>query len=195
MGAVDRGIRASRSEFSAAGIVIGLCWWRCQTAATAAAAAASVAKPVSVAQWRQRHDHEGVPGLDRREVRGWQRHTYFQNPGLFFLPGRTTTRTPQGKSPTSWKCLIATESTWCGLVDVLCRPKARFSSCGRPSIMNCAVDIRKSLCTKVVLNDSVGMFQGIGEQTPNERNVSSDEVFCVSNSECRSQLGHKACPS
>ena len=127
MGAVDRGIRASRSEFSAAGIVIGLNWWPCQTAATAAAAAASVAKPVSVAQWRQRHDHEGVPGLDRRgEVRGWQRHTCFQNPGLFFLPGRTTTRTPQGKSPTSWKCLIATESTRCGLVDVPLSSKSTF---------------------------------------------------------------------
>ena len=61
--------------------------------------------------------------------------------------------------------------------------------------MNCAVDIRKSLCTKVVLNDSVAMFQGIGEQTPNECNVSYAEDFCFSNSERRSQLGHKASPS
>ena len=45
-GAVDRGIRASRSEqFSSAENVIGVNWWPCQTAA---AATASVAKPLRV---------------------------------------------------------------------------------------------------------------------------------------------------
>ena len=60
--------------------------------------------------------------------------------------------------------------------------------------MNCAVDIRKRLYSKVVLNDSV-MFQGIGEQMPNACNVSYDKDFCFSNSERRSELGHKIGPS
>ena len=56
--------------------------------------------------------------------------------------------------------------------------------------MNCAVDIRKSLCTSVVLSDSVVMFQGIGEQTP-----SYDDDVCFSNCERRSQVCRKASPS
>ena len=69
-------------------------------------------------------------------------------------------------------------------MDLPCRPKARFS-----------VDIRKSLYTKVVLEDSVTMFQGIGEQMPNACNVSYDEDFCFRNGEGRSQHGHEVGPS
>ena len=149
----------------------------------------------SVSEAQGCHDHEWVAGLDRRGKCGWQRYKCFQNLGRFFWFGRTTSRTPQWKPSKSWKCLIATECTRYGLVDLLCRPEASFSSCGRPSIVNYAVDIRKSLDTKVVLNDSVAMFQGIGGQTTNERNVGYAEDFCFSNSERRSQHGHKAGPS
>ena len=41
--------------------------------------------------------------------------------------------------------LTTTESTQYGLVDLPCHPSARFSSSGHPSIMECAVDIRKCL--------------------------------------------------
>ena len=61
--------------------------------------------------------------------------------------------------------------------------------------MNGAVDIRKRLYSKVVLNDSVTMFQWIGEQMPNARNVSYGGDFCFSSSERRSELGHKIGPS
>ena len=43
--------------------------------------------------------------------------------------------------------------------------------------MKCAADIRKCVCAKVVLSDSVAMRQGIGEQRPNECDVSHAEDF------------------
>ena len=45
--------------------------------------------------------------------------------------------------------------------------------------MKCDVDIRKDLYAKVVLSDSVAMYQGIGEQTAKECNVSyaEDSLF------------------
>ena len=46
--------------------------------------------------------------------------------------------------------------------------------------MKCAADIRKCLYAKVVLFDSVAMLQEIGEQRPNECDVSlvEDFFFC-----------------
>ena len=43
--------------------------------------------------------------------------------------------------------------------------------------MECAADIRKCLYAKVVLSDSVAMLQEIGEQMPNECDVSHAEDF------------------
>ena len=43
--------------------------------------------------------------------------------------------------------------------------------------MKCAADIRKCLCAKVVLSDSVATLQGIGEQRPIECDVSSAKNF------------------
>ena len=62
--------------------------------------------------------------------------------------------------------------------------------------MKCDVDIRKDMYAKVVLSDSAAMLQGIGEQMAKECNVSYAMVFFVfSNSERRSQLGHKVGPT
>ena len=71
--------------------------------------------------------------------------------------------------------LTRTESTQYGLVDLPCHPSARFSSCGHPSIMECAGDIRKCLYANVVLSDSVAMIQEISKQIPNECDVSDTE--------------------
>ena len=46
--------------------------------------------------------------------------------------------------------------------------------------MKCDVDIRKDLYAKVVLSDSVAMFEGIGEQMAKECNVSYAEDFWFS---------------
>ena len=51
----------------------------------------------------------------------------------------------------------------CGLEDPSCRPSARSSRCGYPSIMKCDVYIREDLYVKVELSDGVAMFQGIGD--------------------------------
>ena len=76
------------------------------------------------------------------------------------------------------KCLITTESTQYGLEDPSCRPSARSSCCGYPSVVKCDVDIRKDLYAKVVLSDSVAVSQGIGEQIAKECNVSYAMVCC-----------------
>ena len=75
--------------------------------------------------------------------------------------------------------MITIESTQYGLEDPSCRPSARSSTCGRPSIMKCNVEIFRDLYAKVVLSDGVAMFQGIGEQTPNEYNVSYAKDFLL----------------
>ena len=83
-----------------------------------------------------------------------------------------------------------------GLEDPSCRPSTRSSTCGYPSITKCDVDIREDLYSKVVLSDGVAMFQGIGEQMAKECNGSCAKVSVVfSNSERRSQLGHKVGPA
>ena len=43
--------------------------------------------------------------------------------------------------------------------------------------MKCTPDTRKCLYAKVVLSDSVAMLQGIGEQRPNECDVSHAKDF------------------
>ena len=55
--------------------------------------------------------------------------------------------------------------------------------------------IREDLHAGVVLYDGGAMLQEIGELTAKKCNVSEDRVFRFSNSERRSQLGHKAGPS
>ena len=54
---------------------------------------------------------------------------------------------------------------------------------------------RKDLYAMVVLPGGVDMFQGVGDHTAKECNVSYDRVFCFSNSDRRSQLGRKVGPS
>ena len=44
----------------------------------------------------------------------------------------------------------------------------------------------------VVLSDGVAMFQGIGEQMAGMQSEFCQRFFVFSNSQCRSQLGHKA---
>ena len=85
-----------------------------------------------------------------------------------------------------------------GLEDPSCRPSARSSSCGYPSIMKCDVDIRKDLFAKVVLSDGVAMFQGIGEQMAKECNVSCAKFSFLKVSvtvSVEAQLGHKVGPA
>ena len=66
------------------------------------------------------------------------------------------------------KCWIKIESARYGLEDPSCRPSARSSRCGYPSIMKSDVHIRKDLYAKVVLSDGVAMFHEIGEHMAKE---------------------------
>ena len=63
------------------------------------------------------------------------------------------------------------------------------------SIMKCDACTCKDLQARVVLYARVAIFQGIGEHTAKECNVRQERIFCFSNSEHCSQLGHKAGPS
>ena len=93
------------------------------------------------------------------------------------------------------KCWIKIQYTQHGLEDPSCRPPARSSSRGYPSITERDVDTRKGLYSKFVLSDVVSMFQGVGEQMAKECNVSYTQRFFFSNSKRRSQLGHKVVPA